>query len=106
MKSTEDSIMGLETSLEELVFALRQSAMELDQLSMYIEEQAHNPTETEEELENLYAKEFALAVNNSSLFEKIEKTSHKLLTLDKSNFKARRFEREAEKYLRVTLIDV
>lgn len=104
MDVTEE-VQKLETYLETLITDLKQSAMNLDQIDQALEELQKDITSTEE-LETLYAKEFTLAVDNSSIYDRIEKVTNKLLSLDPSNFKARRLQKEVDKYLRVSIIDL
>lgn len=104
-QNNEELIIKLENRLEELLNDLKNSAMDLDQLDAAMAEYEKDILKTEY-LEELYAKEFSLAIDNSSIYEKIEQTINKLLSLDSSNFKARRLEKEADKYLRVALVDV
>lgn len=104
-ESAEDRVYKLEKRLDELYNDLKNSALNLDQIEEAIKTLQNEP-ESFNELEDLYAKEFALAVDNSSIYEHIERISDKLLSLDSSNFKARRLKKEADKYLRVQVIDV
>lgn len=105
MDVNAEQIQKLENYLEELVTDLKQSAMQLDQIDEAVIQLEADITSTED-LEQLYAKEFSLAVDNSSIYDRIQRTVDKLLRLDSSNFKARRLEKESEKYLRVSIIDV
>lgn len=104
-ENMEDKIHHLESRLDELYNDLKNSALDLDQIEEAIKTLQNEP-ESFDALEDLYTKEFALAVDNSSIFEHIERISDKLLSLDSSNFKARRLKKEADKYLRVQVIDV
>lgn len=103
--SAEDKVYQLEKRLDELFNDLKNSAINLDQVEEAIKTLQSEP-ESFNELEDLYAKEFAMAVDNSSIYEHIERISDRLLSLDSSNFKARRIKKEADKYLRVQVIDV
>lgn len=104
-ESAEDKVYQLEKRLDELFNDLKNSAINLDQVEEAIKTLQSEP-ESFNELEDLYAKEFAMAVDNSSIYEHIERVSDRLLSLDSSNFKARRIKKEADKYLRVQVIDV
>lgn len=104
-ESAEDKVYQLEKRLDELFNDLKNSAINLDQVEEAIKTLQSEP-ESFNELEDLYAKEFAMAVDNSSIYEHIERISDRLLSLDSSNFKARRIKKEADKYLRVQVIDV
>lgn len=95
----------LETRLEELYNDLRATAIQLDQLDKAIEDMQEDPMNVPI-LEQLYAKEFGLAVDNSSIYEHFQSIAEKIKEKDPVNFKARRLEKDAEKYLRVAIVDL
>lgn len=101
-----DKILELETRLDELFNDFKNSAMQLDQIdaaieSLEVDQHANLPT-----IEMLYAKEFSLSVDNSSIYEDLEKLIQVIKSKDPDNFKARRLEKDLEKYLRVCIIDL
>lgn len=105
MAKIEYTVEDMETRLEQLYNDLRATAIQLDQIDKAIEDMEQDPMNLPV-LEQLYAKEFSLAVDNSSVYEDIQKISEKLREKDPNNFKARRLEKDSEKYLRVAIIDV
>ena len=105
MNKQEYTTEQLENKLEELYNDLRATAIQLDQIDQAIEGMTKDPMNVDV-LEQLYAKEFSLAVDNSSVYEDIQKIAEKLKKKDPNNFKARRLEKDSEKYLRVAIIDI
>ena len=102
---TEEEVLKLEKYLETLVNNLKATSMQIDQVDDAMKKYEGDILQ-QELLENLYAREFSLAMDNGSLIEKIEDCSNRLLSLDKSNFKARLLKKEADKWARVTVIDI
>lgn len=105
MAKQEHTTEQLEARLEQLYNDLRATAIQLDQIDTAIEDMEKDPINVPI-LEQLYAKEFSLAVDNSSVYEDIQKLAQIIKQKDANNFKARRLEKDAEKYLRVAIIDL
>ena len=103
--NTEERVLALEKHLEDLVNNLKATSFQIDQVDEAMIKYEKDILQ-QELLEDLYAREFSLAMDNGSLIEKIEMCTSELLNLDKSNFKARRLKKESEKWARVSIIDI
>jgi len=102
---TQPNISELENRLEQLFNDIRATAIQLDQIDQSMESLEKDPMNVPL-VEQLYAKEFSLCVDNSSIYEDIQRIVSRIKELDPSNFKARRLEKDTEKYLRVAIIDL
>lgn len=101
----EYTIQDMETRLEQLYNDIRATAIQLDQIDKAMEDMEKDPM-NQPLVEQLYAKEFSLCVDNSSIYEDIQNIADKIRELEPDNFKARRLQKDTEKYLRVAIIDL